>query len=106
MLVGLGGTVQALARMHVAARARQDLLPSTVSLPQSVVSRFREQLAAVPACARHLPGLSAGRADVIVAGVVVIEELMILGGYQTLTLCFHGGMRHGVLACEMFRTGG
>ncbi len=106
MLVGLGGTARALARMQVAASARQDSLPSPISLSRADVTRFLELLATVSTSARHLPGLRADRADVIVAGVAVIEELMILGGYLTFTVCFQGGVRHGVLARETFRTGG
>jgi exopolyphosphatase/pppGpp-phosphohydrolase len=46
-------------------------------------------------------GLRAERADVIVAGAVVIEELMRLGGYEVLTICDEG-VRHGLLLRETF----
>jgi exopolyphosphatase/guanosine-5'-triphosphate,3'-diphosphate pyrophosphatase len=105
VMVGLGGTVRALARMHVAAFSPLDSPPPLLFLPRSDVIALREQLAAVPAHARCLPGLKADRADVIVAGTVVIEELMTLGEYQTLTVRFEGGVRQGILLCETF-TGG
>ena len=45
---------------------------------------------------RRIRGLKAERADVILAGAVVIEELMALGGYEVLTVCDEG-VRHGLL---------
>ena len=105
ILVGLGGTVRALARMHVAAFSDLDAPPPLLFLPRSDIIALRKQLAAVPVRARCLPGLRADRADIIVAGTVVIEELMTLGEYQTLTICFQGGVRQGILLRETF-TGG
>ena len=51
---------------------------------------------------RRVPGLKAERADVILAGAVVIEELMTLGGYDALAVCDEG-VRHGLLLEETFR---
>ncbi len=53
---------------------------------------------------RRVRGLKAERADVILAGAVVIEELMALGGYEILTVCDEG-VRHGLLLQETFRRG-
>jgi exopolyphosphatase/guanosine-5'-triphosphate,3'-diphosphate pyrophosphatase len=51
---------------------------------------------------RRVRGLKAERADVILAGAVVIEELMTLGGYEVLTVSSEG-VRHGLLIRETFR---
>jgi exopolyphosphatase/pppGpp-phosphohydrolase len=50
---------------------------------------------------RRLPGLKAGRADAIVAGAVVFDELVRAGGYAGLLVAEHG-VRHGVLLRETF----
>jgi exopolyphosphatase/guanosine-5'-triphosphate,3'-diphosphate pyrophosphatase len=102
-LVCLGGTARTLARMSVAERVRQ--------VPPSVHGRILER-AALAALSlrvqslplrqrRRLPGLRATRADIVVAGAVVLGELMAVGGFRTLTVC-ERGVRHGLLIRETF----
>jgi exopolyphosphatase/pppGpp-phosphohydrolase len=50
---------------------------------------------------RRLPDLKPGRADVIVAGAIVLDELVRVGGYAGLLVAEHG-VRHGVLLRETF----
>jgi exopolyphosphatase/guanosine-5'-triphosphate,3'-diphosphate pyrophosphatase len=100
-LVGLGGTVRELAsihlRAHPGARFRHGL-----HLRQSDVTAIRERLEALPVKKRRrIPGLKSERADIILAGAIVIEELITLGGYLTLTICTHG-VRDGLLLRETF----
>jgi exopolyphosphatase/pppGpp-phosphohydrolase len=45
-------------------------------------------------------GLKAERADIVLPGVIVVEEVMLLGGYQTLKVCTRG-VRDGLLLREM-----
>ena len=42
------------------------------------------------AAAAGVTGLKADRADIIVAGVIVVEELMTLGGFEALVVCTRG----------------
>jgi exopolyphosphatase/pppGpp-phosphohydrolase len=51
-----------------------------------------------------LPGLKAERADIILAGTIVVEELMTVGKYKTLTVC-KAGVRQGLLLREVFNGG-
>lgn len=100
-LVGLGGTVRELAsihlRAHPGARFRHGL-----RLRQSDVTAIRERLEALPVKKRRrIPGLKSERADILLAGAIVIEELMTLGGYLTLTICTRG-VRDGLLLRETF----
>ena len=102
-LLGLGGTVRALARLHLAAdhsgrrRSRHGL-----RLHQSDVTAIRERLEALPLRKRRrVRGLKAERADIILAGAITIEELMVFGGYFGLTVS-KGGVRDGVLWRETF----
>jgi exopolyphosphatase/guanosine-5'-triphosphate,3'-diphosphate pyrophosphatase len=61
---------------------------------------IREGLEAMPLRRRRrVEGLKPERADIIVAGVVIVEELMEIGGYEELVVCDHG-VRHGVLMDE------
>jgi exopolyphosphatase / guanosine-5'-triphosphate,3'-diphosphate pyrophosphatase len=102
-LIGLGGSLRALRRIvadgdrhgAAAARARR--------LRRADVTAVRERLEPLTGRQRRrVPGLKAERADVILAGAVVIEEMMMLGGYEVLTLSDHG-VRHGLLIHETFR---
>ncbi len=105
-LVGLGGTIRALARMHLARhggvrRSRQGLRMHT-----SDVTALRERIEPLRVSARRgLPGLKAERADIILAGAVIVEELMVFGGYREVTVCTVG-VRDGLLLREVFDRGG
>jgi len=101
-LIGLGGTVRTLAAMHFATPSGPDRPRQGVPLRRSDITRMRERLEKLPVRdRRRLPGLKAERADIILAGTVVVEELMALGGYKTLTVC-KGGVRQGFLLREAF----
>ncbi|MGE0825329.1 MAG: Ppx/GppA phosphatase family protein [Candidatus Binatia bacterium] len=103
-MIGLGGTVRTLARMHLLnlnrQRSRQGLVLQRVD-----ITTLREQLDRLPLRQRlRLNGLKPERADIILAGTIVIEEVMTLGNYRTLTVCT-GGVRQGLLLHEVFRQG-
>ncbi|MFG0283519.1 MAG: HD domain-containing protein [Phycisphaerales bacterium JB039] len=104
-MFGAGGTFNALATMHLAAAgARPDALVSgsiqghEVDLAQ--VRRTLETLRATRDRAA-IPGLSPERADIIVAGVTIIERLMTIVGVGRVRV-HDRGIRDGLLL-EMFR---
>jgi exopolyphosphatase/guanosine-5'-triphosphate,3'-diphosphate pyrophosphatase len=95
-LVGIGGTVRSLAT--VAQRAQG--LPSngvqgmvvTLGALEEIVAR----LAALPAAQRSgVPGIKPARADLILAGAVVVEGAMRAGGFEELEAT-EAGLREGV----------
>ncbi|MBI3456783.1 MAG: exopolyphosphatase, partial [Candidatus Rokubacteria bacterium] len=105
-IVGLGGTVRTLARMHLRAHGIRRVSRHGLRLRQSDVTAIRERLEPLPVrWRRRLPGLKAERADIILAGAIVIEDVMTLGGYLTLVVCTHG-VRDGLLVREAFDGGG
>jgi exopolyphosphatase/guanosine-5'-triphosphate,3'-diphosphate pyrophosphatase len=100
--VGLGGTVRTIAtihlRMHQGARKHRHGL----RMSPSDVTAVRERLEGFsPRKRRKIRGLKSERADIILAGAIVIEELMIFGGYLTLLVCTRG-VRDGILLHETF----
>jgi exopolyphosphatase/guanosine-5'-triphosphate,3'-diphosphate pyrophosphatase len=101
-LVGLGGTLRTLARIHLAAgRLRRSTVHGWL-LASGEVTALRERLQALPLHRRRrVPGLKRRRADIIVAGAVVLEELMLAGGFPTISVC-ERGVRHGLLIRETF----
>jgi exopolyphosphatase/guanosine-5'-triphosphate,3'-diphosphate pyrophosphatase len=101
-LVGMGGTVRSIASIHLAAyRSRRKERHGLRLLP-SEVTAVRERLATLPRRKRRkLRGLKADRADIILSGVIVIEELMTLGGYGALVICTRG-LSDGLLLRETF----
>ncbi|MBI3247478.1 MAG: hypothetical protein HYZ50_13330 [Deltaproteobacteria bacterium] len=104
-LIGTGGAVRALASMHLATLPGPAPSRHGYRLERSAVARLRERLAACSAWERRgIPGLKAERADIILAGAIVIEEVMTLGGYEALTVC-KDGVRHGVLLHKIFHQG-
>ena len=102
ILVGLGGTVRTLARMHLLAHPGLRKHRHGMRLYQSDVTAIRERLEGLPRRKRRkIRGLNPERADIILAGAIVIEEVMVFGGYPTLVVCTRG-VRDGILLHETF----
>lgn len=100
-MVGLGGTVRTLASMQIATLGEPRPSRQGFQLWRSDITRLREQLEDSPARERRrLPGLKAERVDIILAGAVVVEEVMALGGHGALIVC-KDGVRHGLLLHEV-----
>jgi len=102
IVVGLGGTVRTLAGIHLrshSGRTRRHGL----RLHQSDVTAVRERLEGLSQRKRRrIRSLKAERVDIILAGAIVIEEVMVFGGYLTLAVCTRG-IRDAILLRETFR---
>lgn len=103
VLVALGGTVRTLASVHLRANPGERKHRHGLVLRQSDVTAIRERLEALSSRRRRrIRGLKAERADIILAGAMVIEDVMISGGYLSLLVCTRG-VRDGVLLYEASR---
>jgi exopolyphosphatase/guanosine-5'-triphosphate,3'-diphosphate pyrophosphatase len=103
VLVALGGTVRTLASVHLRANPGERKHRHGLVLRQSDVTAIRERLEALSSRGRRrIRGLKAERADIILAGAMVIEDVMISGGYLSLLVCTRG-VRDGVLLYEASR---
>jgi len=105
MILGTGGSFTSLARVAIrqATSPSNDamVLPSAVrgyELRRSDVTYFLDKLRKMPLEERRrVPGLSSQRAEIIVAGVCIIERLMQF--FRVARVRVHdGGIRHGLLA--------
>ena len=86
-LVGLGGTVRTLARVHLRAGHGRRTTIHGLSLDRAQVGALCLRL---QACRCGTSGTSppeGQRADVVVASAIVLEELMALDDFSTLTVC-------------------
>jgi exopolyphosphatase/guanosine-5'-triphosphate,3'-diphosphate pyrophosphatase len=102
MMVGLGGTIRTLAGIHLQAHRGARKRRHGLRLHQSDVTAVRERLEALTRRKRgKIRGLNPERADIILAGAIVVEEVMVFGGYLTLVVCTRG-VRDGVLLHETF----
>jgi exopolyphosphatase/guanosine-5'-triphosphate,3'-diphosphate pyrophosphatase len=102
VMVALGGTVRALAGMHLRTHPGERKHGHGLRLWLADITAIRERLEGRSQRAhRKIRGLKAERADIILAGAIVIEEVMALGGYLTLAVC-SSGVRDGVLLRETF----
>ncbi len=95
-IVGIGGTVRNLA----SAAQREAGLPSIGIQGQDVgidvLAGLIDELAALPASERRtVPGIKLGRADLILAGAVVLHTVMEVGGFQAIQAT-EAGLREGV----------
>jgi exopolyphosphatase/guanosine-5'-triphosphate,3'-diphosphate pyrophosphatase len=103
VVVGLGGTVRTLASVHLKAHPGERKHRHGLRLRQADVTAIRERLEALPPRGRRrLRGLKAERADIVLAGAIVIEEVLVFGGYAGLVVCTRG-VRDGLLLREAAR---
>jgi exopolyphosphatase/guanosine-5'-triphosphate,3'-diphosphate pyrophosphatase len=102
VMIGLGGTVRTLASIHLRAHRGERRHRHGLQLHQSEVTAIRERLEALSRRKRaKVRGLKGERADIILAGAIVIEEAMVFGGYLRLVVCMRG-VGDGVLLRETF----
>ncbi len=95
-LVGIGGTVRNLA----AAAQRAAGLPSNgvqgMVIEREALDELVQRLAALPAEERStVPGIKPARADLILAGAVVVQGVLQAGGFSGLETT-EAGLREGV----------
>ncbi|MEG4086219.1 Ppx/GppA phosphatase family protein [Microcoleus sp. POL10_C6] len=105
-LIGTAGTIETLATIN--AREKLGTVPSplagyqlTLKDLRDLVNRFRklsyaERLA--------IPGMSDKRAEIILAGALILQEAMILLGIESLTVCDRS-LREGVIVDWMLAHG-
>ena len=103
VMVGLGGTVRTLASIHLRGAHRGERKHRHgLQLAQSDITAIRERLESLSQRKRRrIRGLKAERVDIILGGAIVIEEVMVFGGYLTLVVCTRG-VRDGILLRETF----
>lgn len=102
VLVGLGGTIRNLAAIHVRSHRGGRQRRHGLVMRQSDVTAVRERLEGRSARKRRkIRGLSADRADVILAGAIVLEDMLVFGGYRRLLVCTRG-VYDGILLRETF----
>lgn len=102
-LIGLGGTVRALAKIDQRRREYPiDRLHGYV-LPLPTIESILHDLLTLPLSKREkIPGLNSDRADVIVGGTLAIVGLMQRAGYRELTVCGQG-LREGLFYEQFLR---
>jgi exopolyphosphatase/guanosine-5'-triphosphate,3'-diphosphate pyrophosphatase len=105
-LVGTSGTIETLAAIH--ARETLGVVPSplqghsfTLTDLKEMVCRFRrmsneERL--------KIPGISDRRAEIILAGALILQEVMSLLGLESITIC-ERALREGVIVDWMLTHG-
>ncbi|HEY1599353.1 MAG TPA: Ppx/GppA phosphatase family protein [Pirellulales bacterium] len=77
LLIGSGGTFTTLADMVMASKGQTGLPLRAYEVTHAEVRHLLDRLRKMPAKARRgVPGLSSDRADIIVAGLAIVDRLM------------------------------
>jgi exopolyphosphatase/guanosine-5'-triphosphate,3'-diphosphate pyrophosphatase len=83
--IGVAGTVTTLATLDLGLAEYDPKQTHGHRIPRDAVERELEQLGAMPLAERlRVPGIEPGRAPVIVAGVVVLREIMDAYGLEEI----------------------
>jgi exopolyphosphatase / guanosine-5'-triphosphate,3'-diphosphate pyrophosphatase len=102
-MIGLGGTIRALARMHLAERRKGRRHRQGLRLSQADITELRQRLEVASGRERRqFRGLPVERADTILTGAILVEETLVFGGYPTLVVSTRG-VGDGLLLRETFR---
>ncbi len=95
-IVGIGGTVRNLAVAAQRELGRPTNGVQGTAIERDVLEELVRRLAALPAAERSsVPGIKPPRADVILAGAVVVLGVLEAGGFQVLEVT-EAGLREGV----------
>jgi len=105
--VGVGGTVRALARIDREQQHYALGLVNGYELQRKRLDALIEQLADLPVSerARRIPGLQADRADIILAGALVVRAALRQAGAEAVVVSGHG-LREGLFFREFARPSG
>ncbi|HEY3829198.1 MAG TPA: Ppx/GppA phosphatase family protein [Solirubrobacteraceae bacterium] len=95
-IVGIGGTVRNLAVATQRALGRPTNGVQGTTIERDVLEELVGRLAALPVAERSgVPGIKPVRADVILAGAVVVLGVLEAGGFDTLEVT-EAGLREGI----------
>jgi exopolyphosphatase / guanosine-5'-triphosphate,3'-diphosphate pyrophosphatase len=95
-LAGIGGTVRNLAAAAELAAGLPSYGVQGFPISRAALDALVERLAELPASERaSVPGVKAARADLILAGALVVQGVMDAGGFPTLEVT-EAGLREGV----------
>lgn len=95
-LIGIGGTVRAIGKLDRRLRQWPIGHGHGYRLSLDAVEATFEETSRMPAALRReLPGLADHRVDVVVAGAMIVRQVMRKVGVEHLQLC-HYGIREGV----------
>ncbi len=99
-IVGIGGTVRNLAAATSAAAGLPSMGVQGFPIAAAALDELVERLASLPPSERGgVRGIKPGRADVILAGAVVIQTVLREGGFDELEVT-EAGLREGVFFSE------
>ncbi|HNS96019.1 MAG TPA: Ppx/GppA phosphatase family protein [Polyangiaceae bacterium] len=77
-LIGIGGTVTTLAAVHLGLASYDPTKIHGALLTTTQISRLASRLAQLPLAERQiLPGMERKRADVIIAGAIIVEQILL-----------------------------
>lgn len=96
-MIGIGGTVRTLAvAAQIQRREPVDLGVQGAALDRKELGRLIDRLAALPASRRAaIPGIKPARADLVLAGAIVIDAVLEHCGFERLEVT-EAGLREGV----------
>ncbi|HSZ69210.1 MAG TPA: Ppx/GppA phosphatase family protein [Solirubrobacteraceae bacterium] len=95
-IVGIGGTVRNLAVAAQRALGRPSNGVQGTTIERDVLDELVQRLAALPVAERSgVPGIKPVRADVILAGALVVLAVLDAGGFERLEVT-EAGLREGV----------
>jgi exopolyphosphatase / guanosine-5'-triphosphate,3'-diphosphate pyrophosphatase len=95
-LVGLGGTVRNLAAAAERAAGLSDEEVQGFVIERAALDELTGRLASLaPAARGSVPGIKPARADIVLAGALVIQAVMAAGGFDTLEVT-GAGLREGI----------
>jgi exopolyphosphatase/guanosine-5'-triphosphate,3'-diphosphate pyrophosphatase len=105
-LIGTSGTIETLAMLH--AREKTGAVPSPLNGYEFSLKDLRETVAHLSRLSvaerAELPGINDRRAEIIVAGALILQEAMTLLGMESIVIC-ERSLREGVIVDWMLTHG-
>jgi exopolyphosphatase/guanosine-5'-triphosphate,3'-diphosphate pyrophosphatase len=86
-LVGIGGTVRALARIEQASKGISESLRGYAISAEAIENWVRTLSAMTVDDLLALPGLKSARIDMVLFGAIIVRELMSAAGAKVLHVC-------------------